>query len=234
MPIENRIAALGSSYYISQCYSTQLDEFCDRVIRNTTTGQIDTVITGRYNSSVPLTTAGIDLGLDVTFDALGGQVYINDVLTYVDKYKIGSSDYVDTVFSGIGGVTPKWANTLTAGWRNESITAQVRYVWKKGGKQNFPGADWDGVYPFDLSNNDEFVPLYDEYPDRIPDLNLVNLSVSWKAAENFELTAIVNNVLDKYPPQTTTGYFEQANTNISFYDAYALGRTWTIQARVKM
>ncbi len=69
-------------------------------------------------------------------------------------------------------------------------------------------------------------------PDRINDLHLVNLSVRWQAAENFEFTGIVDNLLDKYPPQTTTGVFEQANSNISFYDRYALGRTFTVQARI--
>lgn len=229
--LTNRVAGQGAQFFLSQCYTDRVTAACDRIVRNPITGQVDSVNTTVVNSGTPLETAGVDVGIDARMDAFGGQIYISDVLTYVDSYKIGTSDYVDTAFSGNGGVTPKWANTLTAGWRNETITAQVRYVWKKGGKQNFPGADLDGLYPYDL---DTFESFYSQYPDRIDDLNLVNLSLRWKATENFELTAIVNNVLDKYPPQTTTGVFEQANTNINFYDPYALGRTWTMQARIKM
>ena len=228
--LTNRVAGLGAAFYISQCYSAQLASACERVIRDPSTGQIDSVRTGRTNSPTPLTTAGVDVGIDATMEAFGGQLYISDVLTYVDKYNIGDSEFVDTAFSGNGGVTPQWANTATVGWRNETITAQVRYVWKKGGRQNFPGADLDGLYPYDLDTEES---LYDQYPDRIPDLNLVNFSLRFRAMENFEITGIVNNVLNKYPPQTTTGVFEQANSNINFYDPYAIGRNFTVQGRVK-
>lgn len=228
--LSNRVAGLGAAFFLGQCYSAQVAEACARIVRNEATGQIDSIDTTVTNSATPLKTAGVDVGLDWSRDLFGGRFYISDVLTYVDTYKIGTSEFVDTAFSGIGGVTPKWANTLTAGWQNDSFTFQVRHVWKKGGKQNFPGADLDGLYPYDLDTGES---LYDQFPDRIPDLSLVNLSLRWRAAENFEFTTIVNNVFDKYPRQTTTGYFEQANTNINFYDPYALGRTWTIQGRVK-
>ena len=175
-------------------------------------------------------TAGVDVGLDWRVPAFGGQFYLQNTLTYVDTYKLGTSEFVDTAFSGNGGVTPQWANTATVGWSGDDITFQVRYVWKKGAKQNFPGADWDGLYPYDLTTGES---LYEEFPDRIPDLHLVNASVRFDVTEGFELTAIVNNLLDKYPPQTTTGVFEQANTNINFYDPYALGRNFTIQGRIK-
>jgi outer membrane receptor protein involved in Fe transport len=216
--LTNRVAALGATFYISQCFVVGDPTACARIVRDPVTGQIESVRTGRTNSPTPLTTAGIDVGLDASIEAFGGQIYVNDVLTYVDKFKIGDSEFVDTVFSGIGGVTPRWANTLQAGWRNETVTVQVRYVWKKGGKQNFPGAEWEGFFPDS---------------GRIPDLNLVNLSLRFRASERVDITGIVNNLLDKYPPQTVTGYFEQANTNINFYDPYAVGRNFTIQARVR-
>ncbi len=230
--LTNRVAGLGAGFYISDCYANQEPTSCARVIRDPVTGQIDSVQTGRTNSPTPLKTSGIDVGLDLMVDAFGGQIYLQDTLTYVDSYKIGNSEFVDTTGPGIGGVTPEWSNTATFGWRNETITAQVRYVWTMGGRQNYPGAFLDGLYPYDLDDPD-FASLYDQFPDRIDDLNLVNLSLRWRAAENFEFTAIVNNLLDKYPPQTTTGVFEQANTNISFYDPYAVGRNFTLQARVK-
>ena len=216
--LTNRVAGLGAGFYISQCYQSNVPSACQRIVRSSVTGQIESVATGRTNSPTPLITRGVDVGLDASFDAFGGVVFINDVLTYVDTFRIGTSEFVDTVFSGIGGVTPEWSNTLTVGWRNEKFTGQVRYVWDKGGRQNFPGAELEGFFPDS---------------GRIPDLNLVNLSLRWQASDNIEITGIVKNLLDKYPPQTPTGYFEQANTNINFYDDYAVGRNFTIQARVK-
>lgn len=216
--LTNRVAAQGAGFFLSQCHSAGIQSACDRILRDPTSGQVDFVNTTVVNSDVPLTTAGIDVGFDASFDALGGQIYLNDVLTYVDKYKIGDSEFVDTAFSGNGGVTVRWANTLTTGWRNETITAQVRYVWKKGGKQNFEGAELEGFFPDSA---------------RIPDLNLINLSLRVRATENIEITGIVDNLLDKFPPQTATGFFEQANTNINFFDPYALGRSYTVQARLR-
>lgn len=236
--LENRVAGQGAAFFIGQCYTARDPAACARITRDPATGQITNVNTTVVNSGPGnlLKTSGVDAGLDIRFPAFGGQIYLSDVLTYVDSYTLGTApnetQIVDTIFPGIGGATPRWANTLTAGWMNEDFTFQARYVWKKGPKQNFPGAFFDGLYPYDLTDPN-FTSLYDEFPDRIDDLHLVNLSLRWSAAENFEMTLIANNILDKYPPQTTTGIFEQANTNISFYDPYALGRNYTIQARLK-
>jgi outer membrane receptor protein involved in Fe transport len=216
----NRVAAQGASFFLSQCYSGQIADACARIVRDPGTGQITSVNTTVVNAANgnDFITSGVDFGLDYTHSLFDGQFYMSNVFTYVDKYSIGGTNYTDTVFSGIGGVIPQYANTLTAGWRNDAFTAQVRYVYKKGGKQNFPGAELEGFFPDS---------------GRIPDLNLVNLSARWSITDNFDFTMIVNNLLDKYPPLTATGVFEQANTNISFYDEYALGRNYTVQARVK-
>lgn len=229
--LDDRVAAQGAQFFLGQCYTGADPAACDRISRDPATGQVDFVNTTVVNADNSFTTAGVDVGLDVTYPAFGGQIFLSDVLTYVDEYSIGDSDFVDTVSPGFGGVISDWANTATLGWRGETFTGQVRYVWKRGGRQNYPGAFLDGLYPYDLEDPDN-TSLYDEFPDRIDDLHLVNVSLSWRAADNFTLTGIVDNLLDKDPPQTTTGIFEQANSNISFYDRYALGRTYTIQARV--
>lgn len=216
--LSNRVAGLGAGFFISQCFGAASADACSRIVRNSGTGQIDSVNTTVTNSATPLKTAGVDVGLDWSTELFGGRFSISDVFTYVDTYKIGTTEFADTVFSGIGGVTVKYANTLTTSFRKDGITAQVRYVWKKGGRQNFPGAELEGFWPDSA---------------RIPDLNLINLSLRAQVSDKFEITGIVNNLLDKYPPQTPTGFFEQSNSNINFYDPYALGRNFTIQARVK-
>jgi outer membrane receptor protein involved in Fe transport len=216
----DRVASLGASFWLSQCYSAGDPAACARIERDAGSGQIVSVDTTVDNADSAFITSGVDFGLDWSTDLLGGRVSVSNVFTYVDKYNIGGTEYSDTVFSGIGGVITKYANTLTTAFRKDGITAQVRYVWKKGARQNFPGAELEGFFA-------------DGNSARIPDLHLVNLSLRAQVSDKFEITGIVNNLLNKYPPQTLTGTFEQANTNISFYDAYALGRNYTIQARIK-
>lgn len=216
--IKNRVASLGASTFISRCYTGLDAAACARIVRDSGTGQINSINTTIDNANSTLETAGIDVGFDWSVDALGGRFSLSDVLTYVDTYNIDGQEYADTVFSGIGGVTPKWANAATLVYKQGGTTVQVRHVWKKGGKQNFSGAEFEGFFPDDA---------------RIPNLNLINLSLRQQIGDNFEITAICDNVLGTLPPQTVTGQQEQSNTNINFYDPYALGRTFTLQARIK-
>lgn len=218
--ITNRIASLSAQFYANQCYLAGSAAACARITRDSN-GQLTGINTGRTNDPTPLTTAGIDTGVDWTFKVGdGSSIYLSDLLTYVDKYKIGGTNYVDTAEGGIGGVTYRWGNTATVGYRNDFFTGQVRYVWRRGGRQDYPGGTFEGYFP---SQN----------ASRIPDLHLVNASVKFNVNEHFEMTLIANNLLDKFPPQTASGFFEQANTNINFYDGYALGRNYTVQARLR-
>lgn len=232
--IDQPIVGLGSGTVLTQCYTNNDPTFCSRITRDPGTGQITAITTGVINADpgTTLEIAGLDVGVDVRFPAFGGEIYLSDVFSYTDKATFGTgpaASFNDTASPSIGGIQVRWANTLTAGWQSENVTAQVRYVWKKGPKQNAPGTFFDGLYPLLPNGN----PDYEGFPDRIPDLHLVNASVRWSVSEAMDLTLIAENLLDKYPPQTTTGTFEQANTNIQFYDRYALGRTWTVQAKLR-
>ena len=218
--LTNRVAAQGAGFFLTQCYSGLNAAACARITRDPGTGQITAINTTVANFADPFITSGVDIGVDWTI-RLSDQwrLLINNTTTYVDEYVIGGINYADTAFSGIGGVTFRWGNTLTASVRNDKFTGQVRWVWRQGGRQNFVGAELEG--------------LFAGGSQRIPDLHLVNLSLRYNVSDHFELTGIINNLLNFYPPQTATGFFEQANTNINFYDAYALGRNFTIQARVR-
>jgi len=218
--LTNRVASQGASFFLSQCYSSNDAAACARIERSTATGQIDSIDTTVTNNPTPLTTAGIDVGVDWSTDLFGGRLSLSDIFTYVDTYRIGDFELVDTSFSGNGGVTVRYANTMTATYRTGPITAQLRHVWKRGAKQNFSGAELEGFF-------------VEGDTARIPDLQLVNFSLRFQINDNLEITGIVNNLLNKYPPQTATGIFEQSNTNINFYDPYALGRNYAIQARVR-
>jgi iron complex outermembrane receptor protein len=216
--LTNAVQGLGAGFFLSDCYANSNLASCGRIIRDPQNGQVISINTTITNSATPNIYAGIDAGLDFTVPVGPGKFYLSDVFSYTDKFKIGATNFSDTVSAGIGGATFKYGNTLTTGYSTERVTAQVRYIWRKGPKQEFSGADFEGIFPG---------------KNRIPDLNVVNLSVRVKASDTFEITGIVDNLLDKLPPRTISGQQEQANTNISFYDAYALGRTFSVQARVR-
>lgn len=218
--LTNRIAGQSPQFFLNDCYLAGVASSCAQVQRDSA-GQITAVNVGRLNSPTPLTTAGVDVGFDWSVPITeGGSLFFSDLLTYVDSYKIGDTEFVDSAEGGIGGVTYRWANTATVGYRSNRVTGQVRYIWRKGGRQDYPGGTLEGYF--------------EDGKGRIPDLNVVNLSLRFNVTDNFEFTGIVNNLLDKLPPQTVSGAaFEQANTNINFYDAYALGRNFTFQGRIR-
>lgn len=220
--LTDSVSGLGAGTFLSRCYSGLDASACARITRDPGTGQVTAINTTVANAADPIKFSGVDVGFDwsIPFNVFGeARLTISDTFSYTEKYFAGGGvNYADTVFSGIGGVIPEFSNAATVGYRTDRFTGQVRYIWKKGPRQNFAGAELDGLL---------------DGPSRIPDLNLVNLSLRYQVSDNFELTGIVNNLLDKFPPQTVTGFFEQANTNINFYDPYALGRNYTMQARIR-
>ncbi|HXH54068.1 MAG TPA: TonB-dependent receptor [Sphingomicrobium sp.] len=227
--IKGRIQGLSAQFYINQCNASAnlASDACQRVFRNPDTGQIDRVNTGRRNSpdeGGPFETRGIDAGLNwvVPFaDVLGGgflpdaRLRVGNIFSYTMDYKLGGVDFVDTATAGLGGVNPKWGNTLTVGVEQGPWTGQVRWIYKSGGSQ--VGQIFSSAFN---------VP-------RVPDLSFFDLSMRWAINDRFEFTGIVNNLFDKLPPQTVSGTFEQSNTNASFFSPIILGRGYTIQTKVR-
>src|SRR5262249_54006964 len=64
-----------------------------------------------------------------------------------------------------------------------------------------------------------------------PAASYVDASLRWNVTDAFTLTGVVNNVLDKSPPQTVTGTFLQANTDPETYRV--LGRSFFITGRYR-
>ena len=65
------------------------------------------------------------------------------------------------------------------------------------------------------------------------DMSNLDLSARWDVTDAFRLTAVVENVFDKFPPQTLTGVFDQANTDAALYAPWVTGRNLSISGRLK-
>ena len=218
-------AAQGAQFFINDCFNNQTVESCNRINRDVN-GQIVRVNTTRVNSANALKTSGIDAGLswsiriDEIFGSGNGRITIDELFTWVNSYTIGGTEFVDTADAGLGGITSEFASTLTVGYQNEGFTGQVRWVYKSAGGEQ-------GANLFGTDEQTGFTT------PRVPDLNSVDLSLRYNFGGNFSLTGIVHNVFDELPPQTAVGTFEQANSNVSFYNPLLLGRNFTVQAQVR-
>jgi outer membrane receptor protein involved in Fe transport len=217
--LTDRIAAQGAQFFLNQCYGEQLASACSRIVRSSVDGQVTSVNTTLVNGDTDLKTSGIDVGLNWSVPLFGGTLNVAELLTWVDSFNVAGTEFVDTADAGLGAITSEWASTMTVVYQQERFTGQVRWVYKSGGDQS--GA---------LFGPDEDTGFT---TPRVPDLNVVDLSLRYKVSDNFDITGIVNNVLDETPPQTAVGTFEQANTNVSFYSPLILGRTFVLQATVK-
>ncbi len=222
----NRIATQGAAFFIGQCYNQQIAAACARITRSSQDGQITQVNTTLINDGTnDLKTSGIDaslnwrIGVDEIFGKGDGRITIANLFTWVDKFTIGGTEFVDIASDGIGSITSEFANTLSVAYQEDKFTGQVRWVYKSGGDQSGglfgPDEDTGFITP------------------RVPDLNVVDLSLRYAVTDNFDITGIVENLFNEFPPQTAIGTFEQANTNVSFYSDLILGRTFTVSARLR-
>ena len=220
--LDGRIQSLGVQHYINQCYLEQSPEACARVRRDPVSGQIDRVDTGQENSEVPVKVRGIDAGLnwlvplaDLFGGRLGtGRLRIGNNFNYTIGHRSGDSELVGLagVIGGAGHL-PRWSNIVTAAYEQDAWSLQVRHVYKSGAAQTeFFGSGFES--------------------GRVPDLHLVDASARVKVRNGLEVTAVVHNLLNIYPQPTVSGTFEQANINASFFAPLALGREFSIGARI--
>lgn len=223
--ITNLNQALGASFFLFDCYTNANAQSCARIVRSAATGQIDRINTTRLNSDNVLKTRGLDVGLNWTipvadiFGSGDGRIRVSELFTYVDSYQLGGTEFVGKTFDGIGGTTSRYASTLTVGYEEGPFTGQVRWVYKSGGNQD------DALF-----GNDDDAGFA---TPKIPALSTFDLSTRYRVSDAFSMSFIVENVFNKFPPQTATGTFEQANSNVSFYEPYLLGRQFTVQASIR-
>lgn len=219
--IDNLIAAFGAQSFINNCYQTTDAALsaasCARIGRNAGTGQIDFVNTATGNQGTRKT-SGIDVGLNwvLPLEELGlggGRLRFNEVFTFVDRYMLGATDFAGLSSGGAGGAIPKYKSTLTVGYDTDDFTAQVRWNFLSQVEEDF-------------GNEPDPNPV-------TPALSYFDLSVSQKINDNFQLTAIVNNVLGAKPKRTPNGQFDQGGIDTTWYGPLILGRYFSLSAKAK-
>jgi outer membrane receptor protein involved in Fe transport len=212
--IENLITTLGAGYFITQCYVQNVSSACDRIRRNTGTGQIDAINTATGNQGT-LTTSGIDAGLNLVlpFDQFGlsGRLRLQEVFTWVRSFKSDGTEFSGRSSGGNGGARPAYKSTLTAAYDLDELTIQGRWNFVSRVTEDF-GLPVNPV---------------------TPTLSYFDLQIRQGITDKFDLTFIVNNVLDAKAKRTPNGYFDQGGVDTTWYAPIIFGRSYTIAARAR-
>lgn len=225
--IENVIVSRGAQTILNSCYlnlgaTAQSAVDCAQVVRDPATGQVTSVNTSLTNSLSTLETNGIDVSaeyefdLDEVFGGAAGRFSLDVLASFIDSYNFLGTEIVGTTEAGIGAATPDYKTVTTIGYELGDWMVQLRHTYVPSLLQDYPGGTFQGTGA-----------------PETPELSNFDVSARWDVTDAFRITAVVENVADEFPPQTVTGYFDQANTDAALYAPWVLGRTFSISGRLR-
>jgi outer membrane receptor protein involved in Fe transport len=218
--LSDAIVSRGAQTILNSCYSnlgaTAQSAFdCQQIVRDPATGQVTSVNTTLTNSIAITEIKGWDIQADYQMDldevigGLPGTLGANLLLTLTDEWNTGGADIVGTTGAGIGGATPDIKTVTTVDYTLDDWMVQVRHNYVPPLEQQF------------FTTQDA------------PELSNWDASVSWDVSDRFRIVGTVSNLTDEFPPQTATGTVDQGNTDAALYAPWVIGRTFSLQARLK-
>jgi len=226
--INTRLGGLNTA--LSLCFDTArnlADPSCSIFVgkRNATTGALGLNSGGQNPSLVQdnvglLETSGIDFQVDYSLPLFKGELAINYLGTWLDKYRNTPVALLPTrefITEGTYGL-PEYRHNMRVSYTQGPVLASIRWRYE-GPQQNsnilntFNGTVRVGENPANL-----VLP-------RIGAWNYIDLAFGFDIGENLTINAGVNNLFDKQPP-VLGSQAEQANTLPSFFDV--LGRDFFV------
>lgn len=191
--IDGAIVSLSGSNLTLACSRGNLDA-CSRVVRNPTTGTVETVF-ANFQNVASIETSGFDmeasylLKLSDFSESMPGSLRLRALATHVRKFVVDTGvtrvdtagDVGDSTINGI----PKWRGTFSATYQDAVLGFDVRVLYVDGGKFN--------RLLTTLVNND------------ISSRTYVDLGAQFKVRDQFTLFGNVNNLFDVAPPITSGG-----------------------------
>ncbi|MDB5431432.1 MAG: hypothetical protein JWP35_2548 [Caulobacter sp.] len=218
--ITDAVGAIGSSTVLSRCYAAQslADFYCQKIVRNPVTGQIDSINTSIDNIAF-IKTKGWDAQADFNvelgdmFSGAPGRLYVNELFSLLESYNSNGTE-LKGYTGGIFSEYPTYKSVLTVRYTIADWLFQVRWSYVPEMKQ------------FDAIDNGLVnVP-------KAPAASYVDLSTRWNVTDNFQITGTIGNVFDKEPPLIQEGVLAgQYGTDTGQYRT--LGRTFTLAAKVR-
>ena len=199
--------------------------FCDRITRNTTTGEISLGRQGLFNFAT-FTVSGIDAQINwrIAMEAFGlsadaGNLTINSTASYLRQYKVAgllgspTFNYAGTAgFGGVGGGIshPRWKTSTSLTYANGGISGT--FLWRHISRQ---------IHSDLLANPASTTPSVGAY-------NYFDLNAQFEIAKRFTLGFGVSNLTDKAPPFISAA---PLTTDAATYDV--IGRTFFASLKAK-
>ena len=221
--LSSAIVPRGVGAILTGCYgagnlgtSAQSAADCARITRDPATGQITAINTSLGNGIADLETKGVDVqmeydfGLDEIFAGVPGQVSLDTLLSFVDSYDNFGTEIVGTNSTGIGGNVPDFKAVTTARYEIGDYLFQVRHSYVPE------------LVDSNFSNTFQKTPEFSNF----------DVSARWNVTDALQLTAVINNVTNEFPPQLASGG-DQGNTDAALYAPWAVGRVYSVSARLR-
>jgi iron complex outermembrane recepter protein len=199
--------------------------FCDRITRNTTTGEIALGRQGLFNFAT-FTVSGIDAQINwrIAMEAFGlaqdsGHLTINSAISYLRQYKVAgllgspTFNYAGTAgFGGVGGGIshPRWKTNTSLTYSKDGISGT--FTWRHISGQKHSDL---------LANPASTTPSISAY-------NYLDLNAQFEIAERFTLGLGVSNLTNKTPPFISAA---PLTTDAATYDV--IGRTFFASLKAK-
>lgn len=220
--LSSAIVPRGSGAILNGCYgagnqgtTAQSVADCARITRDPATGQIIGINTSLGNGIADLQTKGVDVqaeyefDLDEMFAGVPGSLSLDTLLSFVDSYDNFGTEIVGTTFAGVGGHVPDFKAVSTARYEIGDYLVQLRHSF-------VPGLT-DGNFANTTT----------------PEFSNFDLSGRWNVTDALQLTAVISNITNEFPPQTVSGFFDQGNTDAALYAPWAVGRVYSVSARLR-
>ncbi len=199
--------------------------FCERIMRNTTTGEISLGQQGLFNFAT-FTVSGIDAQINwrIAMEAFGmsadaGHLTLNSAISYLREYKVAgllgspTFNYAGTAgFGGVGGGIshPKWKTNTSLTYANGGISGTV--TWRHISAQNHSDL---------LANPASTTPSISAY-------NYIDMNAQFDIDDRFTFGLGVSNLTNKTPPFISAA---PLTTDAATYDV--IGRTFFASIKAK-
>ncbi|MCB1588800.1 MAG: TonB-dependent receptor [Xanthomonadales bacterium] len=204
MFIEDTIATIGAPTILQFCAQTGDPFLCNLIVRNPVSGDIwrqpNSFVINTTNNFGELSARGVDLGVNYSFDALGGRfaASLNGSYNLETEFNPLPGVNEDAIFdcAGVidpncGATQPDWRHIASLRYSRDAYTISMR--WRHIGKLDYVDSATGAALTADALIRDN---------GGIGSYNYIDLAGSYSFGQYIEFTLGVNNIFDKEPPIT--------------------------------
>ncbi|MEZ4363501.1 MAG: TonB-dependent receptor [Kofleriaceae bacterium] len=218
--IQKAIQALGAGVILSNCYSRDLDQFCDKIHRNAAQGYRIDFIDNAIDNVGGNATSGIDFSISYDHTYSFGRLRHSFEGTYLNSYDI---DNTIQTFSAKGnydfGVFPDLKTNFTTSWAKDGLSAglNIRFI---SGYDECKDLDCNGLAEEDAATRAENTR-------KVPSNITTDIFAGYQIKSPAGVTSLsvgMNNVLDQDPPLIYDGFYADSDPDYDFLGRFVYAR----------